>query len=351
MRLTALTSRPNRSSGFARAFTLVELLVVIAIIGILVALLLPAVQAAREAARRTQCVNQMKQIGLAIHNYHDTKGHLPPMRVDDHQQTWSALILPFMEEAAAADMWDNDRGCFYDQTVAARTVAIPGFYCPTQAHESLIITKDPQDTGHGHRRNDPETGERGYSGSISDYRNVSGSSCHDIYPATGSTPAYTRGEYDGSSGEYVDGAMPQARRPVTFKTGSGANGRQVISFRALTSFAKIIDGTSKTLMIGEVSVRASEAVQVFNGDSLPGLPVGEEQEFCKDCTSPDGDLGFGAGHPAVVNFVLCDASVQSINRDVDMRVMDRAATRAQDDMYDFNGSAPSCLGQYITRMR
>jgi prepilin-type N-terminal cleavage/methylation domain-containing protein len=341
MRLTAHPSRAIRSS----AFTLVELLVVIAIIGILVALLLPAVQAAREAARRTQCVNQMKQIGLAIHNFHDTKGHLPPMRIDDHQATWSALILPFMEEAAAAALWDNDRGCFYDQTYAARTASIPGFYCPTQAHESLIITQAPLDTGHGHRRTDPETGDRGYAGSISDYRNVSGSSCHTII--RGGT-RYETGSYDGSSGMYVDGAMPQARRPVTYRTGSGANGRQVVSYTPVTTLAKITDGTSKTLLVGEVSLALSEEVQVFNGDSFPGYPVGEERPFCEDCTTVDGDRGFGAGHPGVVNFLMCDASVQSISRDVDMRVMDRAATRAQEDLYEFGGSAESCLGQYNT---
>src|SRR5258707_425762 len=96
----------HSSSSRSRGFTLVELLVVIAIIGILVALLLPAVQAAREAGRRTQCLNNLKQIGLAIHNYHDTLKRLPfgkgapyPTPAAGYAR-WSAhaLILPFMEQ-------------------------------------------------------------------------------------------------------------------------------------------------------------------------------------------------------------------------------------------------------------
>ena len=96
-----------------RGFTLVELLVVIAIIGVLVALLLPAVQAAREAARRTQCKNNLKQIGLAIHNHHDTKGYMPPGTSQDQQPfgpaasnwgaSWMVYILPFVEQGPLFD--------------------------------------------------------------------------------------------------------------------------------------------------------------------------------------------------------------------------------------------------------
>ena len=93
-----MTLKSNR-----RGFTLVELLVVIAIIGVLVALLLPAVQQAREAARRIQCSNNQKQLGLALHNYHDTIGTFPPMIVKPNPTTtpawaWSALMLPFLEQ-------------------------------------------------------------------------------------------------------------------------------------------------------------------------------------------------------------------------------------------------------------
>src|ERR1700754_2125242 len=86
-------------------FTLVELLVVIAIIGVLVALLLPAIQAAREAARRSQCVNNLKQLGIAMQNYHDTNGELPKGTVSCCWGTWQMSILPFIEQAQLADRY------------------------------------------------------------------------------------------------------------------------------------------------------------------------------------------------------------------------------------------------------
>ena len=103
------TSRNRRSA----AFTLVELLVVIAIIGILIGMLLPAVQQVREAARRTQCANSMRQMSLAMHNYESSNMHFPPgilprnpdqfsalQQLDRHGFNWSAIILPFMEQNA-----------------------------------------------------------------------------------------------------------------------------------------------------------------------------------------------------------------------------------------------------------
>jgi prepilin-type N-terminal cleavage/methylation domain-containing protein len=96
-----------------RGFTLVELLVVIAIIGLLVALLLPAVQSAREASRRTACANNLKQQALGIHSYHTSDGRLPPSRISDHKATWLVLILPHVEQAAFFAEWDLAR-CVYD---------------------------------------------------------------------------------------------------------------------------------------------------------------------------------------------------------------------------------------------
>src|SRR4051812_38956990 len=92
----------NRSRA---AFTLIELLVVIAIIAILIALLVPAVQKVREAAARTQCANNLKQIGLAVHSFHDNHKYIPYTRLDT-QETWAVLILPYLEKQDLYQQWD-----------------------------------------------------------------------------------------------------------------------------------------------------------------------------------------------------------------------------------------------------
>lgn len=136
----------NRSCSKTRGFTLVELLVVIAIIGILVALLLPAIQAAREAARRTQCVNNIKQVGLAVQNYHDTFKILPPACIwgngltaspqAPYHHTWLTKVLPFLEQQTLyaqmipeLPVWDTANNRVYP--FAAEQVA--NLLCPSDA--------------------------------------------------------------------------------------------------------------------------------------------------------------------------------------------------------------------------
>jgi prepilin-type N-terminal cleavage/methylation domain-containing protein/prepilin-type processing-associated H-X9-DG protein len=320
------------------AFTLVELLVVIAIIGVLVALLLPAIQAAREAARRSQCTNNLKQIGLATLNYHDAARGLPSVRVADGQQTWLMLILDHMEAANVKGLWNSQLGCFYDQRIETRTAAIDTYFCPSQAHESKIIaTLNAPADAHTHAATDP-VGGGGWKGSISDYRGVAGSTTPTYNPANGSLITVWNNDFL----HLADGPIPQA---TNVKYG-GAGNRGALNFKPVTSLKHITDGTSTTALSGEVGLATSEGGHAFNGDHNPGVFLGELRPFCEQCTTA-GDPnslvygGFGAAHAAIVNFVFCDGHVQALARETDIRVLDCVATRAGDDPYDLNGTAPS----------
>jgi prepilin-type N-terminal cleavage/methylation domain-containing protein len=121
------TSRHRRRHGF----TLIELLVVIGIISLLVGLLLPAVQKARESANRISCANNLKQITLAMHHYHLDKEQLPPRCLLDNGATWSVLILPYVEQDTLLKTWDLSRS-YYDQSDMARLSRVPIYFCPSR---------------------------------------------------------------------------------------------------------------------------------------------------------------------------------------------------------------------------
>jgi prepilin-type N-terminal cleavage/methylation domain-containing protein/prepilin-type processing-associated H-X9-DG protein len=348
------SKRFTRNTGF----TLVELLVVIAIIGVLVALLLPAIQAAREAARRTQCTNNLKQVGLAALNYHDATKYLPPERVGDGHQTWLMLILDYMEGSQIKDLWNKDLGCFYDQRYETRTAQVEALFCPSMPHESRVLASklESADKHSPGAHTGKETRDGGdWHGSISDYRAVGGSTCPVENPG-GSPNPITYFQWNDNLQPFLDGAIPQSK---WYREG-GASGRGVIQFRPATGIQHITDGTSTTFLGGEVGRGSSESGHAFNGDHNAMLLIGEARvtkdhpsPFCIKCTTPfdpndpqgnstGGDPGFGSAHPEVTNFLFVDGHIEPISRDVDEHVLDRAATRAGDDIYSFDGTAPSC---------
>lgn len=296
-----------------RGFTLVELLVVIAIIAMLVTLLLPAVQSAREAARRAQCLNNLKQLGLSIQNYHSAKEKIPPARYRDDFVSWFGLILPFMEGSAEFDLWTLDRSYYDPVNKLAREAIIPSFVCPSRRAPGL--------TKEGDRDN---AGDKHVPGAVGDYAGCAGN--------------------DNNPGGYWD--------PNT------ANGTIIVSFLfplpleehtepydSKIKFKSISDGLSKTLLAGEKHYPITGLDQdgsIYNGDNVNhfaraagrlrplalGLNDTSNCDRAPGCTGPCLCHNFGSWHPASCNFVFLDGHVKPIDNTVDSRIIDRLATRA-----------------------
>ncbi|TWU15034.1 hypothetical protein Pla52o_55710 [Novipirellula galeiformis] len=218
---------PTALKSARRGFTLVELLVVIAIIGVLVGLLLPAVQAAREAARRMSCSNNMKQIGLAMHNYHDTHQKFPYGYLLEAQsetlkrECWFQNLLPFVEQQAyferykvAFETYGASQATHLHQLPAELIgIAIPAFMCPS----------DPSGPAHGGSGSD-----RGFQGSYG----VCGG---------GGTPAHD-----------LTGGITAAQMQIV-RTDSGGMFGQANSYK----FRDCLDGTSHTLLASETIIRGA----------------------------------------------------------------------------------------------
>ena len=321
-------------------FTLVELLVVIAIIGILVALLLPAVQSAREAARRSSCVNNLKQIGAACLLYENAQGNLPHggfhrnSGANDTQQLWTTSswgieILPYLEEAPLHDQYSFEGpNSFYtdDPTIpndnlAASQTFISIYICPTDSFANELVTppSSPRAPGLNGEQLAPST-----------YKAVAGVVDPDV---TGDVVYFDR-RYAGNPWA-AQQRNKFLRGPITI-SGEGYD-------MAPVEVAKIVDGLSKTAMVGEYHTRTLGTLRKAMwssgwryhsmGHMIPGsqyrlpdlqqcaclLANGEDED--PNCNNDNIKWwcyrSFASLHPGgVINFVYCDGSVTGVSEDV-----------------------------------
>lgn len=276
------------------AFTLVELLVVIAIIGILVALLLPAVQAAREAARRTECSNKLHQIGLAIHHYHDIYGVTPsgwrgfqgslPDANGGPGWGWASIILPHMEQNNLALRINSSLQITDPANDFARTVQLGNFICPSdEIHQHDFVLDD-----------------------------------EDGNPLVTLAVANYVGNFGTQELDEVESVPPgvQAVSDGVFFHNSGF------------PFGEVLDGLSNTIFVGERSSRYGFSTWVG------AVPEGEET-FARILGIADHQPNhptahfddFGSGHTTGTNFVLGDASVRLITERINLELYQSYCTR------------------------
>lgn len=303
----------------SRGFTLVELLVVIAIIGILVALLLPAIQSAREAARRTQCNNNLKQLGLALQNFHDSYGNFPPGMTDDDTNNfgWGAYILPYIEEQALYDSIAD---------VATNTPATGGTEIP-----HLLVK------GGTHNNIDQWPGLQIHHANqnVNTRNTLESFLCPSNVIPPRDNDGYGTSHYVGNAGNEV---IPFASFNCGNPNRTIQNGVLIYdnnnTVTRVTRMAEVIDGTSSTIMVGEVGASLNVHSSKTDDGNFPLWAGGNNNQGCNAKymgahlrivdvnffinrkTGQESDVSFGSFHPGGAQFAFVDGSVQFLSDDM-----------------------------------
>lgn len=307
-----------------RGFTLVELLVVIAIIGVLVALLLPAVQAAREAARRTQCSNNLKQMGLAAQNFHDTFNKLPssvrPAGLTPLPRIAGlTLLLPFIEQKNIYDKYDQTKNWFDAANLPVTSVTIPSFNCPSTAVDRKRLDGAPEINPWA-----PIVAVTDYSPTIGvDQRLKTSLNIVDVAD-TGMLPKNGEPRFadvtDGLSNTII--YAESAGRPNIYRKGLKRYGTPPTDrlnaggwSRPASDFS--IDGSS----LDGATLPGPCAINCTNGEEIGG-------SFPHAYYGTEGTSEAFAFHPSGINTAFGDGSVRFIADNISMREFARLVTRA-----------------------
>lgn len=289
---------PSRRQGF----TLIELLVVIAVIAILISLILPAVMQARAAARRIQCQNHLKQIGLGLHNYHDVHNAFPIGGTSSNQLSWHVAILPMIEQTPLFDQFIFTEGVYLEKgkNDPHGLTKIVTYQCPDSPAERSISGSDAVD---------------GQMTFTSHYYGCMG--------PKGQTPTGDDYKIDTETPGYGDFGL------------QGIFGRDVSR-----TFANISDGTSNTIAVGELSWVDSNVFRTWVRGANHH-PSGSPMTGCKNVTDPISiayyneagpatnnfnDVSFGSQHPGGTHLMKADGSVRFTSEAVDLIAYKSAAS-------------------------
>jgi prepilin-type N-terminal cleavage/methylation domain-containing protein len=327
----------NSGQNRIRGFTLVELLVVIAIIGILVGLLLPAVQSAREAARAMQCQNNLHQISLATLMFHDAMRAFPPARYQPRpdatperscggsETTWLVRIMPFLEQQSAESRWDYSKS-YADHPKEVREFTLASYCCPSRRSTSEAI------------------GEGILAGSATTWITLP-CGCRVPVTSTGSsTVSGAVGDYGGNHGDLSPGSFGL---PTDFYYGGNGTGVIVSSHARCNSAIPmdwtdkvrskdITDGLSNTFLAGEMHATIGKLGKspgdafIYNGDIVfnstrvggPTVPIVQDNR-----DEGNGLVSWGSWHAGVCQFAFADGSIRGVSKSIDTETLGNLGNR------------------------